>query len=86
MSLEYFHRLDTRGLQLINKALITLLPKVDGAKDIKDFRPVSLVHGAVKIFMKALSVRLADDLPQMISMQQSAFVRPDPSRTINHTF
>lgn len=80
---EYFHRLDTRGLQLINKALITLLPKVDGATDIKDFWSVSIVHGAVKIFAKALTVRLADDLPQLIGLHQSAFVR---GRSIHDNF
>ncbi|XP_073358163.1 uncharacterized protein [Aegilops tauschii subsp. strangulata] len=34
-----FYLGDMRGLQVINKALISLLPKVDGAVDNKDFRP-----------------------------------------------
>jgi hypothetical protein len=36
---------------------------VDGAMDIRDFRPVSLVHGAVFFFFdQVLSNRLPDDL------------------------
>lgn len=60
---------------MINKALITLLPKVDGAVDIKDFYPVSLVHGAIKIFAKTLSVRLVADLPELVGIHQSAFMQ-----------
>lgn len=59
----------------INKALVSLLPKADGAEELRDFRPVSLVHGAIKIFDKALSVRLAEDLPKLVGNHQSAFVR-----------
>lgn len=57
-AMDCFFRGDMRGLHTINKALVTLLPKVDGADDLKDLRPVSLVHGAVKIFDKVLSLRL----------------------------
>ena len=43
--------------------------------DIKDFRPVSLVHGAIKLFDKVLAIRLADDLPRLVGMHHSAFVK-----------
>lgn len=33
-ALDYFYRGDMRGLPAINKALVSLLPKVDGAMDI----------------------------------------------------
>lgn len=74
-TLDCFHRGDMRGLPAINKAIVTLLPKMDGAVDVKDFRPVSLVHCAIKIFDKALSNRLAVELPRLVGMHQSAFVK-----------
>lgn len=72
---DYFFRGDMRGLPAINKAIVSLLPKVDGAVDVKDFRPVSLVHGAIKIFDKALSNRVAVELPNLVGKHQSAFVK-----------
>lgn len=74
-ALDYFHRGDMRGLTAISKALISRLPKKDGAMDIRDLWPVSLVHGAMKIFAKTLSVRLSNDLPTVVGVHQSAFVR-----------
>lgn len=74
-AMEAFFRGDMRGLPAINKAIITLVPKMDGAVDIKDFRPISLVHGAVKIFEKTLSARLAPELPRLVGSHQSAFIK-----------
>lgn len=70
-----FFRGDMNGLAAINKAIVSLLPKIDGASDIRDFRPVSLVHGAIKIFVKALANQLALELPGLVGMHQSAFVK-----------
>lgn len=72
-----------RGLPSINKAMVTLLPIVDGALDIKDFRPVSLVHGAIKNFDKVLACRVAEDLPALVGNHQSAFVK---GRSIHDNF
>lgn len=63
-----------RGLAVINKAPISLLPKREWAVDIKDFRPVSLVHSAIKIFDKSLALRLAEDLPRLVGQHRRAFV------------
>ena len=71
------------GLHVINRATVTLLPKKPGAVDIRDFRPVSMNHGAIKIFDKILAMRLADDLPHLIRNHQSAFVR---GRTLHDNF
>lgn len=46
-----------------------------GAVDIKDFRPVSLVHGAIKIFDKVLATRLEPELPKLVGTHQSALVK-----------
>lgn len=70
-----FHRGDVRGLASINKALVTLLLKEDAAEQLRDFRPVSLMHGAVKIFDKVLACRLAQELPNLIVPHQSTFVK-----------
>lgn len=51
-ALHAFHQGDMRGLPAINKAIVTLLPKLDGVEDIKDFRPVSLVHGIIIFFTR----------------------------------
>jgi hypothetical protein len=45
---EEFH---ARGkfVKSINSTFISLIPKIHGAKEIKDFRPISLVGGVYKI-------------------------------------
>nr|XP_040251384.1 uncharacterized protein LOC120968563 [Aegilops tauschii subsp. strangulata] len=73
-ALEAFSIGDMHGLGCINKALVALFPKVDGAEELRDFRPVSLVHGAVKIFDKAMAVRLAEELPFLTNMRKSAVI------------
>lgn len=62
-AMEHFFRGDMCGLPAINKALVTLLPKVVGAAKLKDYRHVSLIHGAIKIFEKVLASSLAVELP-----------------------
>lgn len=74
-ALDAFYRGDTRGMPAINKALVSLLPKVDGAEELRDYRPVSMVHGAIKIFDKVLATRLVEDLPHLVGKHQSAFVK-----------
>lgn len=73
-ALEHFFRGDMHGLPSINKAIVSLLPKKMGAVELKDYRPVSLIHGAIKIFEKVLATRLAAELPHLVGNHQSAFV------------
>jgi mannosylglycoprotein endo-beta-mannosidase len=68
-------RLDCRGFGAMNGALITLLPKKPGAEEVKDFRPISLIHGITKWVAKVFANRIAPVLPQMVGAHQSAFVR-----------
>ena len=82
-AMDLFHQGDMRGLPAINKAIVTLLPKIDGAVDLKNFRLVSLMHGAIKIFDGAMAVRLASDLPTLVGIHQSAFIR---GRSIHDNF
>jgi hypothetical protein len=59
----------------LNTAYITLIPKKEGADQVKDFRPISLVHSFAKLITKLLANRLAGRLNEMISPIQSAFYK-----------
>jgi len=59
----------------LNVSFISLIPKIPGANDLKDFRPISLVGGVYKIMAKVLANRLKMVLGNVISKSQSAFVK-----------
>jgi hypothetical protein len=54
-----FRELHTHCLHWLNSANIVLLPKKEGAEDISDFRPISLIHAIAQIIAKLLALRLA---------------------------
>lgn len=64
-----------RNFEQLNSAYITLLPKKEEATSIRDFRPVSLVHSFAKLITKLLANRLVGRLDQMVSPNQSAFIK-----------
>ncbi|GJW17908.1 RNA-directed DNA polymerase, eukaryota [Tanacetum coccineum] len=57
-----------------NSSFIALIPKIQDAKFVKDFRPISLIGSTYKIISKILANRLCLVLPDLISDVQSAFV------------
>jgi hypothetical protein len=59
----------------LNTAYITMVPKKDGAEQVKDFRPINLVHNFAKLITKMLANRLAPRLNKMVSPNQSAFIK-----------
>jgi hypothetical protein len=59
----------------LNATFIALIPKIPGAVDPKDFRPISLVSGIYKIIAKILANRLKMVLEKIISKSQNAFIR-----------
>ncbi|WVZ79973.1 hypothetical protein U9M48_027494 [Paspalum notatum var. saurae] len=69
--------------RLLNSALITLIPKHADASAVKDYRPISLIHSFAKLVTKILANRLAPLLPELVSNNQSAFVR---GRNIHDNF
>ena len=63
------------NLDKVNSAYITMIPKFDGADQVKDFRPISLVHSFAKLVTKILANRLAGHLNELVSPNQSAFIK-----------
>ncbi|KAM0857624.1 hypothetical protein ACQ4PT_048352 [Festuca glaucescens] len=66
---------DSRGFARLNRAYITLIPKRQNASEVGDFRPISLVHSFSKLFSKIVANHLRAKLPELISVNQSAFVK-----------
>jgi hypothetical protein len=63
-----------QGFDRLNDALITLIPKKEGAVDLKDFRPISLVHSFARLLTKILARRLAPRMPELVDENQTAFI------------
>jgi hypothetical protein len=55
--------------------LITLILKKDGATDLREFRPISLVHSFAKLVAKILARRLAPRMETLVDTSQSTFIR-----------
>ncbi|KAM0831366.1 hypothetical protein ACQ4PT_065600 [Festuca glaucescens] len=64
-----------QGFEALNEALITLLPKKDGAVELKDFRPVSLVHSFARLLTNIMARRLAPRMQELVDGNQMAFIR-----------
>ncbi|KAM0925087.1 hypothetical protein ACQ4PT_004437 [Festuca glaucescens] len=64
-----------QGFEALNEALIALLPKKDGAMELKDFRPVSLVHSFARLLTKIMARRLAPRMHELVDGNQMAFIR-----------
>jgi hypothetical protein len=59
----------------LNSTFISLIPKVSGAVELKDFRPISLISGIYKIISKVLANRLRLVMNNIISIPHNAFVK-----------
>lgn len=68
-----FHRAES-FVNSINSTFLILIPKVVGAKDIKKYRPISLVRSIYKLISKVLTKRLSKVLGEVIGKSQNAFV------------
>ena len=62
------------NMDRLNRAYIVLIPKVQGAERIRDFRPISLSNSIYLIIAKVLANHLRAVLPSIISPFQSAFL------------
>ena len=63
----------------LNATFIGLIPKVAGAVDLKDFRPISLAGSMYKILTKVLASQLRKVVGKVMGHNQHAFI---PGRQI----
>lgn len=59
----------------LNSTNVVLIPKKENASCMKDLRPIALCNVLYKILAKVLANRLRDVLPEIISENQSAFIK-----------
>lgn len=63
------------NLHLLNTTNIVLIPKKDKADKVADYILISLIHGVAKWITKTLALLLALHLNNLVSVNQSAFVK-----------
>ncbi|XP_055814491.1 uncharacterized protein LOC129884174 [Solanum dulcamara] len=79
---QYFF--NEHGLpKFISHACLALLPKNEHSNSLSDYRPISLSNYTNKIISKLLSLRITPILPQLISENQSGFVKATSGQLIN---
>jgi hypothetical protein len=59
----------------LNFGILSLIPKVPGADDIKQFRPIALINVIFKLISKAYAIRLSPVAHRVISTSQSTFIK-----------
>jgi hypothetical protein len=56
----------------LNSGILTLIPKVQGADEVKQCRPIALINVVFKFVAKAYAIRLASLAGRMIDHSQMA--------------
>lgn len=74
-AIQAFHSLRTQRLELVNEANVVLIPKMNDASEVADFRPINLINSLAKIITKILADRLSPRLNELVSGCQNAFIR-----------
>jgi hypothetical protein len=59
----------------LNFATLILIPKIDNASEMKNYRPNSLLKCSFKIFGKLLTRRLEKVSERLVAKEQSAFIQ-----------
>ena len=62
------------NISRLNYGMISLIPKLKDANNIKQYRPICLLNVDYKIFTKALTMRLTPLAEKIISETQTAFL------------
>ena len=65
----------TVDISRLNFGILSLIPKVAGADNIRQFRPIALINVPFKICSKATTTRLVPIAQRIISHTQTAFIR-----------
>ncbi|WMV50523.1 hypothetical protein MTR67_043908 [Solanum verrucosum] len=58
-----------------NATFIALIPKKKGAKELRDFRPISLIGSIYKLISKVLTERLKGVVNKLVDSQQMSFIK-----------
>lgn len=58
----------------LNESLITLIPKLNAAESVKNWRPISLLTIVYKILSKALARRVGPWMDKWVSQEQRGFI------------
>ena len=61
--------------KVVNMTWEAQVPKIEGVVDMKDFRPISMVHCLYKVIAKVLSRRIREVMEDLVRESQSAFVK-----------
>ena len=59
----------------LNYGVLTLIPKIQGADDIRQFRPIALINVIFKFVAKAYALRLSPVAHRTISRTQTTFIK-----------
>ena len=68
-----FHEID-RFIKSLNVISLVLVPNKGSAKDLEDFRPISLVGNRYKLLAKVFANRIKKVMDKVISESQNSFV------------
>jgi hypothetical protein len=66
---------DSMSFHHLNDAYMILLKKKDQPVEIRDYRPISLIHSFGKLVTKCLAKRLAGVLDSLVMHNQSMFIK-----------
>jgi hypothetical protein len=66
---------NNQDLSQLNHTYICLIPKCNNPSTPSDFRPISLCNVTLKLITKTIANRLKVVLPDIISQNQSAFIK-----------
>ena len=72
-----------RSFHHLNDAYMVLLRKKDNPEEIRDFRPISLIHSFGKLVTKCMVNRLVGIHDRLVRRNQSAFIK---GRSIHDNF
>jgi hypothetical protein len=78
-----FWNMDFRNFNCLNEAFMVLLHKTQNPVTLRDYRPISLIHTIGKLFAKTLALRLQPFMCDLISLNQTAFIK---GRRIHENF